>query len=114
MLDEDAAAQRDYKGYESMDDFVVVSRCQCLYVLLTFEDCRYSDEEWSDDCPSDEFGAEAVHKTKKKGKGKNKKNGKIEVPAAITSTEADWFHDILTQSNADFHEPGASGKIVSH
>ena len=75
-----------------------------------------SDEEWSDDCPSDEFNdSETAKKRKRSKKKKDAEKGlKSKVGKSRpskSSTESDWWHGLV---DADTHanDPAASGKIV--
>ena len=78
-----------------------------------------SDEEWSDDCPSDEFNDSDTAKKRKRSKKKTagvmaEKGLKSKVGKgrpSKRSTESDWWHG-LVDADTNANDPAASGKIV--
>jgi len=84
--------ERESKAYDSIDDFCVDS----------------SDEQWSDECPDDEFDM----KRKKKGKKKRKKEQKVATKAAAApASDEQWWGDLMSGAE-ELEDATLSGKMV--
>jgi len=106
--------EREMKAYDSIDDFMVES----------------SDEQWSDDCPSDEFSAKPKKKSKKKKKkrecdggsdddegtdavGKGRKKSKKAAAQKPKDTElGSWWSGLLTGEGEEVEDAALSGKML--